>query len=598
MYQKPDLMFLFCVLLLTLPAVAPAQLVILSETDTEKDGLPVFTEHADSDFYREALSRGLPARMVRLYSQVQYLLASETTQTREPAYLLVSNNQGGFPRFGFYLADQKKPDVGYVDLMGGSQPVGDFGALDQLFPHELAHVIVTQLAGPPPATPPTQIHAIGVVTNRVTAFQEGFAEHFQVIAIDDETADPQTRALAADVQTQEQADKWVHAYRRDLAATWHPTRQITFPLKFGRTEQIMRYFQVRMNGFVHEPQIPASLLERDDVYRAYLLENLAPGEPGSALRPTARLVAMEGVISSFFWQWTNTPALRQQYEGEEFYRSFGIERTAVDQLDNVYLKLFHVFHRAQPQDVTELITHYKRIFPDDAPAVAALALKVFGSGLADLPDPIWLENPDFKVGTTIYDQFRSLPRNHYFDLNAASVVDLLAVPGMDQGIANKIRQNAPYRDLSELPDLDIMPAELDARFAEMARLATTQSKALEIDSEHELSLSTILMPYATRAVIIILSAAVMGAFAIGQIRSLAWYRALLYGFGAALTGISATWLIGAEYPVVTIVVPLLLFGVPAALWTLIRRRNLRESAQVVLSWSAAALPGALVLLSW
>ncbi len=72
--------------------------------------------------------------------------------------------------------------------------------MDQIFPHELMHIIVRQLAGEPRVSGGNQVHAVGVRTDPVVAFNEGFAEHVQVLAVDDPAAAAETGALALDDQ--------------------------------------------------------------------------------------------------------------------------------------------------------------------------------------------------------------------------------------------------------------------------------------------------------------------------------------------------------------------------------------------------------------
>jgi hypothetical protein len=103
---------------------------VLSDSGQERDGLAVAASHPDPDPYPRVLTRGYSGRLVRLYRLVQRL------------------------------------------------------TIDQIFPHELLHIIVHNLAGPPPDGNSNQIHAIGVKTDRGTAFSEGFAEHAQIMAID------------------------------------------------------------------------------------------------------------------------------------------------------------------------------------------------------------------------------------------------------------------------------------------------------------------------------------------------------------------------------------------------------------------------------
>ena len=183
---------------MTLPAgvaaAAPPQLlVVLEPTGKTRDGLPVLTRHRDGGRVAAVLARGFSGRLLRLYALEQAFLSRATGRAPEPAYLLLSNRQGGFPQFGFYLDGVKKADAGWVDLHRSSTLSGRFGAMDQIFPHELLHVIVRQLAGEPRESGGNQMHAIGVRTDPVNAFGEGFAEHVQVMSVDDPDAAPGDR---------------------------------------------------------------------------------------------------------------------------------------------------------------------------------------------------------------------------------------------------------------------------------------------------------------------------------------------------------------------------------------------------------------------
>src|SRR4029079_1036090 len=111
-----------------------------------------------------------------------------------------TDNQGGFPRKGFVMNGLVQADVAYIDLHRRSTLSGRYGAMDQIFPHELLHIVVATLAGEAPEGEANQVHAVGVTTDRVTAFNEGFAEHAQVMAIDDDDAVPETRALRDDAE--------------------------------------------------------------------------------------------------------------------------------------------------------------------------------------------------------------------------------------------------------------------------------------------------------------------------------------------------------------------------------------------------------------
>jgi len=69
-----------------------------------RDGLPVYDPHPDGARFVALLSRGLSGRLLRLYAMEQRYLQARKGVVPEPAYLLLSNREGGFPGFGFCLA--------------------------------------------------------------------------------------------------------------------------------------------------------------------------------------------------------------------------------------------------------------------------------------------------------------------------------------------------------------------------------------------------------------------------------------------------------------------------------------------------------------
>ena len=160
----------------------PPLLVVLADTGVKRDGLAVLSHAPEGRRHLEVLERGFSGRLLRLYRWVQLRRFRRDRTPIEPAYLALTRNEGGFPRYGFYLDGAAKREVAYIDLHRSSQLSGCFGAMDQIFPHELMHVLVRQLAGEAPEGGANQTHAIGVRTDRPTAFNEGFAEAAQVLA--------------------------------------------------------------------------------------------------------------------------------------------------------------------------------------------------------------------------------------------------------------------------------------------------------------------------------------------------------------------------------------------------------------------------------
>jgi hypothetical protein len=138
----------------------------------------------------------------------------------QPGYLLLSNNQGGFPRFGMLLDGRSMPDTAYVDLHRNGNLTNRFGAMNQIYPHELLHLMVSDLLGPMPDGRDNQVHALGVRTDRVTAFSEGFAEHAQPMAVEAQGVSPVTSRLPSDPELLAAAGEQFAAYRDAVAARW------------------------------------------------------------------------------------------------------------------------------------------------------------------------------------------------------------------------------------------------------------------------------------------------------------------------------------------------------------------------------------------
>lgn len=585
---------------------------VLRDTGTTRDGVPVYAAHPDAARYVAGLTRGMSGRLLRLYALEQHYLQVKKGIEPEPAYLLVSNNQGGFPRFGFYLGASDKRTAGYVDLEANLRIGGRFGAMDQIFPHELGHVILVQLAGPPQRGGSNQMHAIGVRTDRCNAFNEGFAEHLQVMAIDDADALAETRALLHDGFFERRAAMQLREYTAEVTGIWPMPgrRRIAFPLWFSGSEQALRYYAVKANAFARQPSIPDRLLHADP-YGAYLLENILPGRPSDPPKNASQLASTEGVVAALFVRWVTDAEIQAIRREPAFYEPFGVAVADVMPLENAYLKLFHSMFVTHPTDLQETIAGYEATFPDEAPALARIVRAVM-PGRSFGPAPaIWLANDGFQVGTSLFDQFRSQPRVHVFDLNAASVTDLVAVAGVSPQLANEIRRSAPYASLDDLRRVKGTDPSLVRRFRAM-QARSQQLRDDPTEEESRLSLASILRPYLIRLAVLIVVAGLLGAAAYRLAVAQTWYRAILDGIAAATVG--ALFEIALDLPagMAAIIGPLLLFGLPAALYCVVfpgrtrprlaaRRPHaepptrLRVALAVLFAWLLAPLPLVLLL---
>lgn len=571
-------------------------LVVLEETGQQRDGLPVLRVHPESARIAALLSHGWPGRMLRLYRWEQTYLSNKGGGQPESAYLLLSTNEGGFPRYGFYLGNEDKRNTAFVDLHRRSAITGEWGSVDQIFPHELGHVLLKQL-GPIELTGgANQVHAIGVRTDPNVALDEGFGEHLQILALDDPDAAPETRALLSDRQALAKAEEKLAGYRRDLMARFAPfaRHRMTTLLWFSPVEQVIRYHDVKANLFAREVDIPYELIRRD-IYSAYLLENVMPGDAHGRPKSAARLLASEGAISALLHRWATSPELRKHYREDLFYAQFGATREEVVPAENYFLKLFVAVHERKPQDAAQLAAAYKAVFPDEATAIDDAVSECFlGQRLLDIP-AIWLANPSLKTGTSLFDQFRGAPQTHTFDLNAASIVDLMSVPGMNSDVVSAITKAGPFENVEDLSTVPGMTPELLARFramkTEMEKIHNEKDKL-----EEEISIKAILYPYLWRVLCAWLIAGIAGGVLYGCVRRVTRWRCLINGLGAALTALLIGWIKGGF--LLPILAPLVIFGIVGAVWTLWKGRGLKASAAVLLAWLVAAVPGMALTHPW
>ncbi|OFW19292.1 MAG: hypothetical protein A3G21_02220 [Acidobacteria bacterium RIFCSPLOWO2_12_FULL_66_21] len=571
-------------------------LIVLSDTGRQQDGRPVVVR-VEQPAHVAVLTRAYSGRIVRLYQLVQRFVHPE--RTPEPAYLLLSDNQGGFPRFGFVLDGKLHPDTAYVDLHRRSDLSGRAGAMDQIYPHELLHIIVKDLAGEAPEGHASQVHAIAVRTDRITAFNEGFAEHGQAMAIDDPDGVEATRAIASDVRAFAHASDQFENYRRAVSARWSvaPKARITFPLWFSQAEQIMRYHGVKANLFARDPDVPDRLYTNRTAYDAYLIQNVMPGRPDGTPKSAARMLATEGVVSALFYRLVNTPSVQNTTRDDGFYARFGVTCDDIDPLGNAYLKVFAAIHEGR-YDASAVIDAYGRLFPDEREAVDAVRREaLLGQDPPRAPE-IWLLNERFTAGRSLFDQYRAMPRPHAFDLNASSRADLAGVAGVSPALASAILASAPFASVADLQRVPGMTAPVVAALQEMKR-AMDAPPPPGTSAEGGLSFGNIIKPYAWRALFAWLGAALVGSLLYRRARRVAWWHAALNGIAVALVGLIAAWTVDSGNALIVLLipvaVPLIVFGVPGALIRGWRSHSAREGAVVLGAWALAALPAALVV---
>jgi hypothetical protein len=489
---------------------------------------PVFKlADANSELARAAavlLEQSYAQESLVLHQYVKNFLAHQPgvdpAVASEPTYF-VPGGTGGYANLGFWLEDDQgqiidKRTTSYV--WGLSVDEGYWGDFEQLFPHELGHVMLAELAGWQQGTLAAQIHQVTMVTDHFVAFNEGWAEHFQAVAVD-HTTNTKVQALREMRLPVGEQGPYGRLARELKGRCLLCPAKTSLPLWHGQREQHLRYAGVKTNLFAHQPTIPEVLVDREDPHAALLYQVIIPPDGTGTLRNGSQMLANEGLISTLFYRLVSDPHLQQTYREPTFYESFLTPGYKVDwshtspeelfsPMENVYLKLFQVFARYVRLDgdlfgespTILVLKGYAADYPDEAEAVYDVFLEItqgvtvepralqiaqdwvaarlttaehqaYLNGLrqrllagqtevdSGLGPQIWLRNPKVQVGVWALDAYASiLPRPYHFNLNAATVIDLRTVPGIDVQLAREIVRLRDERGgFSALDDLAGIP---------------------------------------------------------------------------------------------------------------------------------------------
>lgn len=321
------------------------------------------TSGALYDALQNEAAKGFTAQMLALDD-----LAMQLSGSGKNTWLLLSLEEGGFPRHGFWLQEPSgtrwvaEP---YVDLVVDADSVAD-GSFEEIFAHELGHVFLRRLIGDLPQGYSRTPHHSFSITDQPTAFDEGWATHFQALARRF-TRNERLRAQDQGVEFKSYVPFWMHHLDRHY-----------------------RVEGVRENLFVHRTvTLPGG---GDAVER----RELSAMFDRARLKNPSQMLASEGTLATFFFRQLGpgdggADALRMRYEPMfRAFRTLGSQRPTIDTA--LLPTVVQIMAKQSPEDGKRFVkvlveTSYGAL---TSPALAAQAERVaqagrFGDGEAFVP---------------------------------------------------------------------------------------------------------------------------------------------------------------------------------------------------------------------
>jgi DNA uptake protein ComE-like DNA-binding protein len=234
-------------------------------------------------------------------------LAMQIAGSGKNTWLLLSREEGGFPRQGFWLQEDggtRWVAEPYVDLVVDADSVAD-GTFEEIFAHELGHVFLRRLIGDLPEGFSRTPHHSFSITDQQTAFDEGWATHFQPL-VRRLTRNERLRSLDQGVETRTFVPLWMHHLDRHY-----------------------RVEGVRQNLFVHRAVAwpgAGDAVERRELSTMF---------DCARLKNASQMLASEGVLATFFFRQLGpgaggAEALRARYEPMfRAFRALGAQKPTV-----------------------------------------------------------------------------------------------------------------------------------------------------------------------------------------------------------------------------------------------------------------------------
>lgn len=470
-----------------MPLNQPHYAILQQSGEYAQDGAPVLEPYTKDPKIHEQVSElfehSFMKQSIYLYYLAQnYVSHREELNEIKPAYLLLSEKDGGFAKRGFMLRQNGQlidhTSTFYIDLFKTDTRTENWiASMTQIFPHEMGHVLYYLLSQGKSSVRSTDIHYSALTTDYRLAFDEGFAEHFERAARENEPDPVRKEQIKQDASgIQQKLENNMNGFDRDF--DW-PFRmgfyRAAMPFWYQSFENVRRDYDIGSGNMKYA----ASTKENLSVKDAIQYRNAAIHLDETKLRNPASMLATEGVIATFFDRVMRSE-LQEGYVEPSFYNAFlrkgeslSVQPEQVfSSMHNQYMKIFAVLHRyvhldqTQVSQMIDFVKGYGELFPDEKSRIEQLFYEVTGGAtggaqnLGERVGPeIWLTAQEADYPYWVMDQYHGLKSSNYsFNLNAADVFDLMMIPGMKRSEAEKVveaRQSRGYfKSLDDLKNVE------------------------------------------------------------------------------------------------------------------------------------------------
>lgn len=457
------------ILLFISPLISNAQqnneLLLIEPTDTIINGTPgMRAVERDSPVYRftDSIVRiSFAGEAVRLYYLVQqYLVNTRELTKTHPAYLGVTHQQGGFARKGFYLQEpdgtySDETSAHYVDLTASNITAlpGQLESITQLYPHELAHILLEMLSSSGSAEMNSfnvNMHYFSIITDYNTAFNEGFAEHIENVSVLNE---PESSIKKGKYASMQDVLPFLMMHIRGFK------HDFIWPFRVGYYKAAMLIWYQQFENYkryAHAVSDNAAFLnscpELGSTRSMITWRNTGIEQDPEKRKNLVQRMATEGFVSTFFTHLAMSD-LPKIYRPAAFYKDFladTLKQINPEQefspLQNLFLKYFYVCHhyvnlkKSSAAQLMDFIDGYMIEFPDEACIIKRVYREVSGEDYSgELPPPLWMLVKNYKYPVMVMDPYGATSIPFYtFDLNAAEPEDLMTIDGIDRESAEKI----------------------------------------------------------------------------------------------------------------------------------------------------------------